>query len=308
VIFSALSPGEPRMQGTFGARKQYPGRVVVWNTRTGKITEHSRGMLWCSHDGWVTIFYSLKNGVFKRYKDGPFGNEDDRAGWKPGDPPKHQDLHTCLIYDGPEKKVAPRDHVVFELREQDGFLDTGSRKQALVDRKDPVILIRPDGSRKALPLLPIEMDGVWWEEWAGVYLLAQARSGVQSSPITHDTIPYMTPDGTLIHWQVPDTYWLHHTIQGVALTKGGWLLANRDAPTGLKRSSGGLYLAQNQKAVRLTDGFIGNRKSALYGTHRGIAISPSGCRVAFKHADIRGIPQPYKTPYTIEMIDVCKGE
>ena len=309
VIFSALAKGEPRMQGAFGAKKQYPGRVVVWNTRTGKVKEHSSGLLWCSHYGWVSIFYAFRNGDFERTKSGPFGNETDRASWKPGDPPKHRDPHTCRIYEGPQKVVAPPDHVVFSLREQDGFLDTGSRNQSLRDRKNPVVLIRPDGTRTELPLLPIEVDGVWWEQWAGVYILAQGRAGIRSRPIRHDEIPFLTPDGKLIQWQVPNEYWRRHTVQGVALTRQGWLLANRDAPTTrFQRTSGGLFLVRNHNVIRIYDGFFGNQKSSLYGTHRGISVSPSGCRIAFKHADIRGIPKPYTTPYTIKMINVCKGE
>ncbi|MBV1786783.1 hypothetical protein KQ940_01820 [Marinobacterium sp. D7] len=306
VIFSALAPGEPRMQGTFGARKQSPGRVVVWNTLTEKVTDLGEGQLWCSHSGAFTIWYKGKDSM-SWLKKGSLNNFHVTRGWREGDPIKHQDMHTCQIYDGPPKTVAPADHVVFELREQDGFLDTGSRKQALMDRKDPVVLIRPDGARKDLPLLPIEMDGVWWEEWAGVYILDQFTANGLHIPPKPDRVPLLHPDGTLQWIPIPARYSRRNEAATIALTRRGLLVGSTRAAIEHNPGESGLYLIRGDNWVRLADWYIGNTETLFKGLrNRGIAISPSGCKVAFKHG--KGVLTKYRSPYTIQMIDVCKGK
>jgi len=302
VIFSALAKGEPRMQGAFGAQKQYLGRSVVWNTETGNILDLGEGELWCSYNGAFTVWYKDENSA-TWLKKGLLNNIHVIRGWREGDPVKHQDPHTCRIYEGPQKVVAPPDHVVFSLREQDGSLDTGSRNQALRDRKNPVVLIRPDGTGTELPLLPIEVDGVWWEQWAGAYILA--RYG-HSSPPKPDRVPLLHPDGRLQRIPIPIRYSRRNVLSGIALTRRGLLVGSTRAGLGRDPGESGLYLIRGDQWVRLIDWYAGNAKAIFNSTRRGIAISPSGCKVAFKHG--KGVLARYRSPFTIKMIDVCKGE
>jgi len=65
VIFSALKPGEPRLQGKgyHADRKDHfaPGRVVVWNTRTDEIKDLGEGKLYCAYRGYVSYYWEDPN-------------------------------------------------------------------------------------------------------------------------------------------------------------------------------------------------------------------------------------------------------
>ncbi|MBT9612606.1 MAG: hypothetical protein IV108_04975 [Burkholderiales bacterium] len=308
VIFTALSPGQPRLQGKpTPGQMPYAGRVMVWNTRTGEVKEYSPGRLWCSYKGYVSIFYtagvSADGKYIIRVRSGQFGHEQDKPAWKTGDPKLHADVHTCAINDGPTFNPDPS-HVLLHLREQDGVLDFGPKGKSY-SATQPVSVIRPDGTRIELPIKAREAQGVWWNDWAGVYLLAQLRYGGFISPREPDTLPILYPDGRLERYPLPASYWQRNETSRVVLTKRGLFVANDGVgiPAGNKGESGA-YLIRGNSVARLVDWYVGNEHVDSRGTHRGIAVSPNGCKVAFKHGE--GLR--YTTSHTIKMINVCEGE
>lgn len=308
VIFTALSPGQPRLQGKpTPGQMPYAGRVMVWNTRTDEVKEYSPGQLLCAKRGYVSIAYttgvSTEGKPVIRTLTGTFGQEEDKPAWKPGDPKIHRDGHTCTFYDGLPFSPEPN-HVLLPLREQDGVLDFGPKGKSY-SATQPVYVIRPDGTRIELPIKAREADGVWWDDWAGVYLLAQLRAGGFVSPREPDTLPILYPDGRLERYPLPASYWPRNQTSRVVLTKRGLLVANDGIgiPAGNKGKSGA-YLIRDNSVARLVDWYVGNERVDSRGTHRGIAVSPNGCKVAFKHGE--GLR--YTTPHTIKMINVCEGE
>lgn len=313
VIFSALKPGEPRLQGAvFHANRKpqnAPGRVVMWNTRNGEVKQYSEGKLACSHGGFVSIWYDVTDSITgktgSRTRTGYLGREEDKRAWQPGDPVRHRDWHTCLIYDGPPKKPAP-DHWVFNLREEDGFLAVGLKGKPN-NPKDPVILIRPDGTRQLLPITWPEVQGAWWNDWAGVYLLAQMLNSGHTVPPKPDYLPVLHPDGRLERYRIPDSYSLRNTTRLAVITRRGFVVTNEAIFVGAlfpNKAQSGAYLIRGEQVVRLVPWLVGNERAALDNSHRGIAVSPDGCKLAFKH----GEGERYKTAHTIKMIDVCQGE
>ncbi len=254
VIFTALSPGQPRLQGKpTPGQMPYAGRVMVWNTRTGEVKEHSPGRLWCSYKGYVSIFYtagvSADGKHIIRVRSGQFGQEQDKPAWKTGDPKLHADVHTCAINDGPTFNPDPS-HVLLHLREQDGVLDFGPKGKSY-SATQPVSVIRPDGTRIELPIQAREAQGVWWSDWAGVYLLAQLLDGGFVSPREPDTLPILYPDGRLERYPLPPSYWQRNRTSRVAITKRGLFIANDGIgiPAGNKGQSGA-YLIRGIQAWR----------------------------------------------------------
>lgn len=313
VIFSALKPGEPRLQGAiFHADRKprnAPGRVVVWNTRTGEAKQYSEGKLACSHGGFVSIWYDITDPITgkteSRTQTGYFGHEEDKRAWQAGDPVKHRDWHTCLIYDGPPKQPAP-DHWVYSLREEDGFLAVGLKEKPN-DPKAPVILIRPDGARQPLPIAWPEVQGAWWNDWGGVYLLAQAYDGGHNVPPKPDLLLMLHPNGLVERHRIPPNYSRINTTHLAVITRRGFVVTNDAIFVGAlipNKAQSGAYLIRGDKVVRLVPWLVGNERAALDNSHRGIAVSPDGCKLAFKH----GEGERYKTAHTIKMINVCQGE
>lgn len=305
VIFSALNPGQPRWRGKKKPDQiPFEGRVVVWNTRTGAVTEHSQGWLWCAYRGYVSIVYttgvSADGKPVIRTRKGMFGYEEDKPAWKSGDPKVHRDWHTCTMYDGlpfnpePSRELLP-------LREQDGVLDL-SPKGKSYSATQTVSVIRPDGTRAELPIKAIEVQGVWWNDWAGVYLLAHHLDGGFVAPRIPDTLPIFYPDGRLERYALPQAYWLRNETSRAVITKRGLFVVN-DRGTEVMKGGSGAYLIRGEQISRLIDWYVGNKNSASEGRHIGIALSPSGCKVAFKH----GAVSQYKNPHTIKMIDLCEG-
>lgn len=305
VIFSALNPGQARVHGKPKPdQASYVSRVMVWNTRTGELKEHSPGRLYCAYRGFVSMAYSPESSTagkpLIRSRSGLFGHEEDKAAWKQGDPPLHRDIHTCKIYQGAAFNPEPT-HELLPLREEDGVLDTGGKGTSRQGR--PVLIVRPDGTRTELPIKAIEVQGVWWNDWAGVYLLAHHRYGGILVPREPDTLPILYPDGRLERYALPQAYWSRNVTSRAVLTKRGLFVAN-DSGTELTKGGSGAYLIRGDQISRLIDWYVGNKNSASEGRHIGIALSPSGCKVAFKH----GAVSQYKNPHTIKMIDLCEGE
>ena len=305
VIFSALNPGQARVHGKPKPDQvPYVSRVMVWNTRTGETKEHGPGRLWCAYRGFVSMAYSLESSTagkpLIRSRSGLFGHEEDKAAWKTGDPPLHRDIHTCKIYQGAAFNPEPT-HELLPLREEDGVLDTGGKGTSRQGRS--VLIVRPDGTRTELPIKAIEVQGVWWNDWAGVYLLAHHLDGGFVVPRAPDMLPILYPDGRLERYALPQAYWSRNETSRAVITKRGLFVVN-DRGTEVMKGGSGAYLIRGDHISRLIDWYVGNKNSASEGRHIGIALSPSGCKVAFKH----GAVSQYKNPHTIKMIDLCEGE
>lgn len=306
VIFSALKPGEPRLQGkAYQADRQdhfAPGRVVVWNTRTDDIKDLGEGKLYCAYRGYVSYYWETPNPATGQpepwFKKGMYGQEIVMPGYREGNPPKHQDKFTCVIFDGPRTATAP-EYWTYQLRVQDGIL-AAAQKGKSNPRTDPVLWVRPDGSRQPLAMAWPEMQGAWWEDWAGVYLLRQlVHQNAQA------VLPVLFPDGTVQRLPLSPAFSAVLSSRLAALTRRGIVLTNDAIWEGAlfpNKFTSGIYLLRDGKVVRLTDWIVGNERASFDNTHRGLAVSPDGCKIAFKHA----IGEPRKAHHTIKMIDLCQ--
>lgn len=310
VIFSALKPGEPRLQDALfhADRKSHeaPGRVVVWDTRTGDIKDLGEGKLHCAYRGYVSYYWEIPNPTTGKpeafFKKGMYGSEVASRGWRPGDPPRHRDTFTCQGFDGPRQPEVT-DCWVYQLRVADGVVAT-SRKGQAADPKAAAILMRPDGTRHTLDLPQREVQGAWWNDWAGVYLLAQLRSGGKVSP-REDFLPILYPDGRIEQYRIPDSYSLRESTRLAVITRRGFVVTNDRVFTGAfmsNKSTSGAYLMREGQVVRLVPWLVGNERSFFDNTHRGMAVSADGCKLAFKH----GEGDRYKVKHTIKMIDLCE--
>lgn len=310
VIFTRLKKGEPFLQMQKYVDGIYSGETVIWDTKRDKITPYHDGMLWCSYNGFSSVFYNLEEKTQDKVRtfSGIFEHEIDKRAWQKGDKALHADRHTCVIYDGPPFKP-DTPNWTYPLRDQDGVVDLGWKK----DRNDPrsatqVGVIRPDGTRINLPLGISEIHGVWWDEWAGVYILNMLLSGankIGKLPSRPDELILLHPNGTLEKYPLPYAYWWTKYTDRAAITKKGIVVVNEQAnvlPPGKKYS--GAYLIRGEQVVRLNDWYVGNERSGLDNIHRGMAVSPDGCKLAYKHTDGPHV----KNVSTIEMINLCEGD
>lgn len=308
VIFSALKPGEPRLQGKgyHADRKDHfaPGRVVVWNTRTDEIKDLGEGKLQCAYRGYVSYYWKLPNpstGLAESwFREGRYGTENVIPGYRPGNLPKHQDKFTCETFDGPRTATAP-EYWTYQLRVQDGVL-AHTLKGKSNPAHNPVIWVRPDGSRQPLAMAWPEMQGAWWEDWAGVYVLRQL---VHQNP--RSVLPVLHPDGTVQRLPLSPKFASVLSSRLAALTRRGIVLTNDAIWEGAlfpNKFTSGIYLVRDGKVARLVDWIVGNEHASFDNTHRGLAVSPDGCKLAFKHT----VGERLKAPHTIKMIDLCQGE
>lgn len=308
VIFSALKPGEPRLQTRlYNADRQdhfAPGRVVVWNTRTDEIKDLGEGKLYCAYHGYVSYYWKVPNPTTGKpeswFKKGTYGQEIVTPGYRTGDPPGHRDKFTCETFDGPRTASAP-EYWTYQLRVQDGVL-ARTLKEKSNPEDNPVIWVRPDGSRLPLDMRWPEMQGAWWEDWAGVYVLRQL---VNQSP--QAVLPVLHPDGTVQRLSLPPDFSAVLSSRLAALTKIGIVLTNDFVWEGAlfpNKATSGIYLARDGKVVRLAAWLVGNDRASFDNTHRGLAVSPDGCKIAFKHAT----GERLKARHTIKMIDLCQGK
>ena len=306
VIFSALKPGEPRLQGkAYHADRQdhfAPGRVVVWHTRTDDIKDLGEGKLYCAYRGYVSYYWKVPNPATGQpeswFKKGQYGQEVVMPGYRSGDPPKHRDKFTCQLYDGDSGATAP-EYWTYQLRVQDGIL-ARTLKGKSNPENNPVIWVRPDGSRQPLAMAWPEMQGAWWEDWAEVYVLRQLVHQKAQA-----VLPVLHPDGTVQRLPLSPKFSAVLSSHLAALTRRGIVLTNDAIWEGAlfpNKFTSGIYLVRDGKVARLVDWIIGNERASFDNTHRGLAVSPDGCKIAFKHAT----GERLKARHTIKMIDLCQ--
>lgn len=310
VIFTRLKKGEPFLQMQKYVDGIYGGETVIWDTKKDKVIPYHDGMLWCSYGGYSSIFYNpgMKSSDNVRVFKGLLGKEIDKGAWKVGDPVLHNDRHTCISYDGSLFKPNTPNWT-YPLRDQDGVIDLGWKK----DRNDPrpstpVGVIRPNGKRIDLSLKAGDVSGVWWDEWADTYIIKMLLSGankVAKLPSRPDELILIHPNGTLEKYPLPYAYWWTKYTDRAAITKKGIVVVNEQAnvlPPG--KLSSGAYLIRGEQVVRLNDWYVGNERSGLDNIHRGLAVSPDGCKIAYKHTDGPRV----KNESTIQMINLCEGD
>lgn len=313
VIFSALKPGEPRLQGKLhhadGQDHFAPGRVVVWNTRTDQIQDLGEGKLHCAYRGYVSYYWEVPNPSTGKpeafFKKGMYGQEVSMPGWRPGNPPKHRDKFTCQLFDGPATATAP-EYWTYQLRVQDGVLARTLKGQSNPEN-NPALWVRPDGIRQPLAMAWPEMQGAWWEDWAGVYLLRQMLDRSNTNPSRQTLLPLLEPDGNVLRLPIAQKFSYSMLTSLTALTRRGIVVTNDAIWVGAlipNKDKSGAYLIRGEQVIRLVDWLVGNERAGFDNTHRGLAVSPDGCKLAFKH----GEGERRKVKHTIKMIDLCQGE
>lgn len=311
VIFTRLKKGEPFLQMRVANPFAFNGETVIWDTKKDKIISYHDGMLWCSYQGYSNVCFN-QNGQSQETSFSFFGyeyQEQTKRYWQKGEPIKtHLDRYTCLTYNGSAFKP-DTPNWIYPLRDQDGVIDLGWKK----DRNDPrpstpVGVIRPDGKRIGLPLTINDVQGVWWDEWADTYIIKMmffGASKVGKLPSRPDELIFLHPDGTLENYPLPYAYWWNKYTSRAAITKKGIVVVNEQAnvlPPGKMYS--GAYLVRGEQVVRLNDWYVGNERSGLDNIHRGLAVSPDGCKIAYKHTDGPRV----KNESTIQMINLCEGD
>jgi hypothetical protein len=307
VIFTRLKKGESFLQMKKYVDGIYSGETVVWDTKKDKVIPYHDGKLWCSYQGYSNIFYNpdMKSPDNVRVLKGLLGKEIDKEAWKQGNPIIHNDRHTCVSYDGPSIKPDTPDWT-YPLREQDGVIDVGRLKNRNTSETPmPVALIHRDGTRINLPLTNYDIHGVWWDEWAGVYILNMFLYGGFDRSKGPDRVLTLYPDGTIERYELPYTYYWNKDTVRAAITKKGIVVVNERANyIPARKDTSGAYLIRGDKFVRLNDWYVGNEKAGYDNITRGIAVSPDGCKIAYKHTN--GLRE--ETVSTIEMINLCEGE
>jgi hypothetical protein len=126
-------------------------------------------------------------------------------------------------------------------------------------------------------------------------------------PRQHDLVPILYPDGHIERLPITDKYSLKNSTDLIALTRRGMVVTNNSIWVGAlfpNKLSSGAYLIRGEQVVRLVDWLVGNERAGLDNSHRGLAVSPDGCKLAFKH----GEGERRKVKHTIKMIDLCQGE
>lgn len=315
VIFTRLKAGEKNLQMKEYKNFVYYGETVIWDTKQNSVTPYHDGMLWCSSKGSSDVSYHV-GGVKSQETAYSFfgaeGNELVERVWQRGEPVvSHYDRHTCTLYDGlPMKPDTP--NWTYPLREQDGVIDVGRKKNPKDERTSPpVSVIRPDGPKIILPLGVNDVKGVWWDEWAQVYILKMFvynRILVPSSAKNPDRLIFLHPDGTVQKYELPFDYWWSKTTDRAVITKKGVVVVNESTnqvnPMFPRADTSGAYLVRDTKVVRLNDWLVGNERAGFDNIHRGIAVSPDGCKIAYKHTN--GPRQSASS--TIQMINLCEGD
>ncbi|WP_310439828.1 hypothetical protein [Sulfuricurvum sp.] len=311
VIFTRLKKGEPFLQASSFKPFVFSGETVIWDTKKDKIIPYHDGMLWCSYNGYSSIYYN--DGAQSQESAYGFNGfehkEKVKRFWQKGDPiTTHSDMHMCLKYNSPPFKPNTPNWT-YPLREQDGVVDLGWKKDQNDPRPStPVGVIRPDGKRIDLPLKAGDVSGVWWDEWAETYIIKMLLSGankVGKLPSRPDALIFLHPNGTVENYPLPYAYWWSKYTSRAAISKKGVVVVNEQAnalPPGKMYS--GAYLVRGEQVVRLNDWYVGNERSGLDNIHRGLAVSPDGCKIAYKHTDGPRV----KNESTIQMINLCEGD
>lgn len=308
VIFTRLKRDEPFLQRRIYHDGIYHGETVIWDTTTNKTTPYHDGELRCSYNGYSTIFYNHhgeRNINNPYYLSGFEGKESDLPFEKSRDFAPHSiNPHTCISNYNNQPLFTPQIPWIYPLREQDGAI-ANVRNQFINNRLD-VVTIRPEGTRINLSITSDDIRGAWWEEWAKVYILNMVIEGGYKKYLSIDHgLLMLHPDGTIERYQIPNTYWYNKDTARAAISKKGIVVVNEQVDVmHNQKGSSGAYLIRGDKVIRLNDWYVGNAIAGNYNITRGIAVSPDGCKIAYKHTD--GLRE--KTVSTIEMINLCEGE
>lgn len=315
VIFTRLKTGEKNLQMKEYKNFVYYGETVIWDTKQNSVIPYHDGMLYCSSGGLSDVNYNIGNEKSQATAYafvGTEGNEVVRKSWQEGEPiVSHSDRHICKSYPGPRLKP-DTPNWTYPLREQDGVIDVGRKKNPKDERTSPpVSVIRPDGTKILLPLGVNDVDGVWWDEWAQVYILKMFVNNYTDgsrNPNRPDTLIFLHPDGTVQKYELPYAYWWGKTTRRAIITKKGVVVVNKSMnqvnPMFPRADTSGAYLVRDNKVVRLNEWLVGNERAGFDNIHRGIAVSPDGCKIAYKHTN--GPRQSASS--TIQMINLCEGD
>jgi hypothetical protein len=280
LITSAFERGltEPRSDGV-----QVPKRgLYIWDLKTDRVTRYADAAGHpCYHAGYIT--YPIRNdgplinGVprFHVVKEGPFRSERERT----IDRSKQRELpplnpFSCREYDPARLKL--NGYTGKPLLEEHGVLDLGPPFYNFDNTKkdEPIYLVKPDGTRTALPITRLE----------GAHLRIERTDFNDSytlfSPIPKDgrvhligpwpknrpqPVYLLSPNGTVRQVDIPYVQARSGgSILYTATASGIYLMSHN-----VRAGPEGAYLVQGDDVAMLELGYI-----VAHG------VSPDGCRLA----------------------------
>jgi hypothetical protein len=304
VIFTALKPGQPRMQ--INVKQRPIGRIVIWDTARNKASDYADGTLICYYDGVISYTVQDVDPVTGKEdwigKSGKWGEEKEVRAFKAGDSPKHRDYHTCRVYPG-KRPVLAEGRPTLELKKEHGYLELAPPPGAT--RKPGAVLYhKADGEVVELAATQGEIKGMAWSDYGQGYMLTKSILKYQDSiyePISPPVL-FLHGDGRLERLPFPLKFFNRDAALQIALTRKG--LAFVSGATNWPHDVGraGLYLESGDDAVRLVRGTVGGTMLAVTYGLPAFVVSPDGCKIAFRH----GMQPTYYNAFTIKMINVCE--
>jgi hypothetical protein len=314
LITSGFERGltEPRADGV-----QVPKRgLYIWDLKTDRVTRYADAAGHpCYHAGYIT--YPIRNdgplinGIprFHVVKEGPFGSERERT----IDRSEHRELpplnpFSCREYD--RARLRMNGYQGKPLLEEHGILDLGpSFTQFDATKKDdPIHLVKPDGSRIAVPITRLEGTAIFigYTTFNKAYTLA---SSIPKDAKGRGTVPWprgrtqpvyiLSPSGGTRRIDIPYIDARASTSILYLATAGGVYMMSHRVSTG----HDGAYLVQGEKVILLEPGYV-----VAHG------VSPDGCRLAlgirrrFKSKeDERDFEYGYRLA-RLKVVQLCKKE
>lgn len=189
-----------------------------------------------------------------------------------------------------------------ELREEHGYLDFGSWRNADLSNVARILFYRPNEAEPlTLTLNPNRVLNLFeYVEFENAYL-------VRGKASTSDAVPIwlLKPDGTVRNLLEPkEKAWERIGWSSFHLTQKGLFLVGGQAGYAEVGTAGG-YLLVEDRPKRLIAGLVWNE-----------SISPDGCKVAFVHVlhsqagadSAKSLRVGKPGSRTLKMIDLCRGE
>jgi hypothetical protein len=309
VLFLGVVLGTYRPDGIDGPnyRRGLLETAHIWDTKRNKVIPYGdsqKGLRnFCSHKGYVSYEWEGKiyAGKFGEEKAVPNINNAMHFAWR--------NRFSCKLHPGDREFLKWREENkrdAIELLEEHGWLDAGPKVgtvplEELRKPRDLVLYKNAASAGKEIPI-PARIDNDTWVTaylpWANQYLVI----GRWGNSLKVNPAWYLSPDGQVTEIEWPEGEWT--ADPSYVPTRIGLLVwaSKRVAPNSYWR---GHYLIKGGTPIEIAPGYF----------WKGTAVSPDGCKIAFRHAlesndEALGY-QAWKAggvANTLRMINVCEGE